>query len=75
MEQHTIKTYWKMKVWLHANINSTTVNWLASRPGRFIPSGIAYSIHWIGGWVGPRIYMITVLKRKKLCPRRESSSP
>ncbi|KDR23422.1 Furin-like protease 2 [Zootermopsis nevadensis] len=28
--------------------------WLASRPGRALPSGKDPSTHWIGGWVGPR---------------------
>jgi hypothetical protein len=30
-------------------------------------------IHWIGGWVGPRAVLDTVVKRKLPSPRRESN--
>jgi hypothetical protein len=36
----------------------------ASRPGRFTPKERAPGTHWIGGWVGPRAVMDTVVKRK-----------
>jgi hypothetical protein len=47
--------------------------WSASRPARFTLSETAPSNHWIGGWVGPRAILDTVLKRKFPTPRRESN--
>jgi hypothetical protein len=44
----------------------------ASRPGRFTPQGKAPGTHWIGGWVGPRAVLDTVVK-KNPSPRRESN--
>jgi hypothetical protein len=46
--------------------------WSASRPGRFTPRERARGTHWIGGWVGPRTILDTVVKRKIPSPRRES---
>jgi hypothetical protein len=43
--------------------------WLASRPGRFTPTEKASGAHWIGGWVGPRALLDTVVKRKIPSPR------
>jgi hypothetical protein len=40
--------------------------WPASRPGRFIPGKRTPSIHWIGGWVGPRTDLDDMEKRKIL---------
>jgi hypothetical protein len=40
--------------------------WSALRPGRFTPREIAPRIHWIGGWVGPRVGLDAVKKRKIL---------
>jgi hypothetical protein len=36
----------------------------ASRPGRFTARERAAVTHWIGGWVGPRAGLDTVVKRK-----------
>jgi hypothetical protein len=47
--------------------------WSASRPGRFTPREGAPCTHWIGGWVGPRIVLDAVVKRKIPSPRRESN--
>jgi hypothetical protein len=44
-----------------------------SRPGRFAPRERAPGTHWIGGWVGPRAGLNTVVKRKIPSPRRESN--
>jgi hypothetical protein len=38
--------------------------WSASRPGRFTSREIAPCTHWIGGWVGPRVGLDDVEKRK-----------
>jgi hypothetical protein len=46
---------------------------LASRPGRFTPKERATGTHWIGGWVGPRAVLDTVVKRKIPSPCRESN--
>jgi len=40
-------------------------NWLASRPGRFIPGERAPSTHWIGGLMGARADLVSVARRKK----------
>jgi hypothetical protein len=48
--------------------------WSASRIGHFTPSERAPGTHWIGGWVGPRAILDTVVKRKSPSPRRESNS-
>jgi hypothetical protein len=47
--------------------------WSASRPGRFTPRERAISTHWIGGWVGTRAVLDTVVKRKITSRRRESN--
>jgi hypothetical protein len=47
--------------------------WSASRPGRFTPRERAPDTHCIGGWVGPRAVLDTVVKRKITSPRRESN--
>jgi hypothetical protein len=38
--------------------------WSASRPGRFTPGERARGTHCIGGWVGPRACLDTVVKRE-----------
>jgi hypothetical protein len=40
--------------------------WLASCLCRFTPGEGACGTHWIGGWVGPRVGLDTVEKRKIL---------
>jgi hypothetical protein len=47
--------------------------WLASRPGSFIPRERAPGAHWIGGWVSPRDVLDSVFKRKIPSPRQESN--
>jgi hypothetical protein len=37
--------------------------WSASGPGRFTPRETTPGTHWIGGWVGPRAVLDTVVKR------------
>jgi len=38
--------------------------WSASLPGRFAPRERAPHTHLIGGWVGPRAILDTVVQRK-----------
>jgi hypothetical protein len=47
--------------------------WSASRPGHFTSRERAPGTHWIGGWVGPRAVLDSVVKRKIPSPRRESN--
>jgi hypothetical protein len=48
--------------------------WSASRPGRFTPRERAPGTHSIGGWMGPRAVLDTVMKRKIPSPRREPNT-
>jgi hypothetical protein len=55
--------------WSYSSIHSLTLTldggeWSASRFGRFTSRERAPSIHWIGGWVGPRAVPNAVAKRK-----------
>jgi hypothetical protein len=45
-----------------------SVEWSASRPGRFTPGERAPGTHWIGDWVDPRIGLDDMEKRKFLTP-------
>jgi hypothetical protein len=47
--------------------------WSASLTGRFTPRERAPDTHWIGGWVGPRVGLDTVVKRKSPSPCRDSN--
>jgi hypothetical protein len=47
--------------------------WSASRTGRFARMEKAPGNHWVGGWVGPRAVLGTVVKRKIPSPCRESN--
>jgi hypothetical protein len=47
--------------------------WSASRPGRFAPRKRTSGIRWIGGWVGLRAGLDTVVKRKFPRLLRESN--
>jgi hypothetical protein len=55
--------------------------WSVSRPGRFTPRKKAPRTHSIGGWVGPRAILDTVVKKEIPAPARNrteeprSSSP
>jgi hypothetical protein len=62
----------------YSSMNSLTSapaggEWSASRPGRFTPRERASGTYWIGGWVGPRAFLDTVVKRKIPSPRQESN--
>jgi hypothetical protein len=64
--------------WMYSSTHSLTSaldggEWLASRPGRFIPRERAPDTHWIEGWVGPRAVLDAVVKRKIPSPHRVSN--
>jgi hypothetical protein len=64
--------------WRYSSTHSLTSaldggEWSASRPSRFTPKETAPGTHWIGGWVGPRAVLNSVVKRKIPSPRRESN--
>jgi len=60
---------------LHAFVTSALDGdeWSASCPGRFTPRERAPGTRWIGGWVGPRAGLDTVIKRKIHSPYRDSN--
>jgi len=41
--------------------------WSASRSGRFTPRDRSTSIHWIGGWVGPRASVDCFCSQYSIC--------
>jgi hypothetical protein len=45
----------------------------ASRRGRFTPLERAPYTHFIGGWVGPRVSLDAVVKRKISSPCQDSN--
>jgi hypothetical protein len=73
-EPHAMKAYG----WRHSSTHSLTLaldggEWSGSRPDRFTPRERAPGTHWIGGWVGPRAVLDTVVKRKIPSPCQESN--
>jgi hypothetical protein len=70
-----MKAYGGVEVQLHAFLTSALDGgeWSASRSDRFTPRERAPGTHWIGGWVGPRAVLDTVVKRKIPSPRWESN--
>jgi hypothetical protein len=72
-KHHAMKAYWG-SVGIAPRILDLGTRWRsASRPGRFTPKERTPGTHWIGGWVGPRAFLDTVVKRKIPSPRRESN--
>jgi hypothetical protein len=67
-----MKTYWRSGG-IDPRILDLGGEGSASRPGRFTPKERAPGIHCIGGWVGPRAVLDTVVKRKIPSARRESN--
>jgi hypothetical protein len=78
-ECHTGTVYGKrLEEWRYSSTHSLTSGldggeWSASRPGRFTLRERAPVTHCIGGWVGPRAVLDTMVKRKIPSPRRESN--
>jgi hypothetical protein len=63
-----MKTYEGVDIWPHELLTSALVGgeWSASSPGRITPGEKAPGIHCIGGWMGPRIGLNDVERRKIL---------
>jgi hypothetical protein len=61
-----MKAYWGIEGIAPRIINFGTRwgEWSDLRPGSFNPRERAPGTHWIGGWVGPRAGLDTVVKRK-----------
>jgi hypothetical protein len=64
--------------WRYSSTHSVTSTldegeWSASRPGHFTPMERTPFTHWIGDWVGPRVVLDAVVKRKITSSRRESN--
>jgi len=61
-----MKAYWGCRY--SATHSFTSVldggEWSASCPSRFTPRERASGIHWVGGWMGPRDVLDTVVKIK-----------
>jgi hypothetical protein len=75
-KHHAMKAYWGE--WTYSSMHSLTSaldggEWSVSRPGRFTHRKRAPGTHWIGGWLGPRASLETVMKRKIPSSRRESN--
>jgi hypothetical protein len=67
-----------LEEWRYISTHSLTPaldggEWSASRPGRFTPRERVLGTRWIGGWVGPRAFLDTVVKRKIPSPHRKSN--
>jgi hypothetical protein len=63
-----MKTYGGVGVLIHAFLTTALVGGerSVSRPDRFTPGDRAPGTRWIGGWVGPRISLEDMEKRKFL---------
>jgi hypothetical protein len=67
-----------LEEWRYSSTHSLTSaqdggEWLASQPSCFTPRERAPGTHWIGGSVGPRAILDTVMKKKIPSPYQESS--
>jgi len=64
-EHHALKAYCGVEVQLHAFLTSAQDRgeWSAIRPDRFTSGERAPGACWIGGWVGPRAGLDTVVRK------------
>jgi hypothetical protein len=62
--------YWWVEAQLHTFLTSALDGgeWSASRPGRFTPRESAPGASGMGGWVGPRACLDTVVKSSQPPP-------
>jgi len=71
-----MKMYGGVEVQLHAFLTPAVGGgkWLVLRPGTTpTPTKEPPCTHWIGGWVGTRVGLGAVVKRKNHYPCRESN--
>jgi hypothetical protein len=73
-KHHAMKTYWGSGgIAPRITDLGTRWRWVVNfTPRPLYPQGKAPGTHWIGGWVGLRAVLDTVLKRKIPSPRRGS---
>jgi hypothetical protein len=66
-KQHAMKTYWGSGGIAPRILISVLVegDWSALLPAASLLWERALGTHWIGGWVGPRVDLDAVAKRKK----------
>jgi hypothetical protein len=71
-EHYTMKMHWGSGGIAHTFLIVALdgSEWSASCPGCFTPRERAPGTHWIGGWVGPRASLNTVVMRNILSPTR-----
>jgi hypothetical protein len=67
-----MKAYWGMEAFLTSALDGC--EWSASRPGRFTARERAPGTHCIGGWVGHRYSLNTMVKREILRARLSSGN-
>jgi hypothetical protein len=67
-----MKVHWGVEVYLHAVLTSALdgSEWSVSHAGRLTSTERSAGTHWIGGWVGPRVGLDAVVKRKIPSPSR-----
>jgi len=72
---HAMKTYKRVEIQLLTFLTWAWGEgvWSASHPGCFTFRERAPGTHWIGGWVGPRIILNAVVKRRISNPSRDSN--
>jgi hypothetical protein len=65
---------WRVEVEIHEFLTSSLDGgeWLVSSLSRFNRKKISPDTHWIGGWVGHRVGIDAVAKRRSPFPCRES---
>jgi hypothetical protein len=70
IKHHAMKAYARVDVYTHVFLTSALVGgeWSASLSSHFTPGERAPRTQWIGGWVGRRIGLEVLEKRKILDP-------
>jgi hypothetical protein len=72
-EHYAMMAYWGVEVWLHASFTSALGGGglSVSCHDRFTPKETTLFTHWVGGWMGSRADLDTVVKRKIPSPCRD----